>query len=67
MKIPIGASLPEELGKIFTVRAEFFPGGKSGLIKESLRLYFEHNPLTTDEKIKAGVSSVIEVGQTEAD
>jgi len=47
----IGASLPENLFIEFNVRAdEGFPGGKTGLIKESLRMFFEANPLNDIQK-----------------
>ncbi len=49
MKTAIGASLPELLFKEFVVRSEFFPGGKSGLIKEALRAWFESHPMSPDE------------------
>ena len=50
MKTAIGASLPEDLYKEFIYRTESFPGGKTGLIKESLRAYFDVNPLTDEQK-----------------
>lgn len=50
MKTFIGASLPLDLHPEFVFRAERgFPGGKTGLIKESLRAYFAANPLTGAE------------------
>lgn len=46
MKTFIGARLPTPLHLEFTLRADSgFPGGKTGLIKEALRAYFEANPL----------------------
>lgn len=50
MKTAIGASLPEDLFKEFVFRADSFPGGKTGLIKESLRAYIEANPLTEEQR-----------------
>lgn len=48
----IGASLPENLFNEFRFRTWVgFPGGKTGLIKEALRMYFEANPLNEDSKI----------------
>lgn len=49
-KNAIGASLPEDLYQEFNVRASGFPGGKSALIRDALRLYFENNPLSDEQK-----------------
>ena len=50
MKTFIGAALPVDLYTEFLFRTERgFPGGKTGLIKESLRVYFSLNPLTGTE------------------
>ncbi len=48
-KNAIGASLPDDLFVEFNVRAEGFPGGKSALIRDSLRSYFEQNPLSKEQ------------------
>lgn len=51
IKTAIGASLPEDLFKEFIYRVQSgFPGGKTGLIKESLRGFFEANPLDAEQK-----------------
>lgn len=50
-KTAVGASLPTDLFQEFELRAVGFPGGKTGLLKESLRAYFEANRLT-DEQAK---------------
>ncbi len=49
-KQAIGASLPALLFKEFIIRSRSFPGAKTGLIKESLRFYFEAHPLTPEER-----------------
>lgn len=50
MKTAIGASLPEDLYLEFVFRTERgFPGGKTGLIKEALRMYFAAHLLTGSE------------------
>jgi len=52
-KTAIGASLPLALFVEFQVRIDsHFPGGKTGLIKEALRAYFEANPLSTEQKLE---------------
>lgn len=51
MKTAIGASLPSNVYLEFVLRADSgFPGGKTGLIKEALRAYFEANPLSSEQK-----------------
>lgn len=52
MKTAIGASLPEDLFREFNLRTEGFPGGKTGLIKECLRSYFDANPLTEEQRAR---------------
>lgn len=47
MKNGIGASLPDPEFAEFVRRADAFPGGKSGLIKEALREYFEAHPVSS--------------------
>lgn len=48
MKNFIGAVLPEELHEQWTLRVAGFPGGKTGLIKEALRFYFDNVPLPSN-------------------
>lgn len=51
MKTAIGASLPSNLFLEFILRADAgFPGGKTGLIKEALRAYFDANPLNAEQR-----------------
>lgn len=52
MNKTIGAVLPPDLFKEFMCRVKLlgFPGGKTGLMKDSLRLYFEQNPLTPEQR-----------------
>ncbi len=49
-KNAIGASLPNGIYQEFTVRAEGFPGGKSALIRDALRSYFEANPMSEEQR-----------------
>ncbi len=49
-KNAIGASLPNGLYQEFIVRSEGFPGGKSALIRESLRVFFEAHPMSDEQK-----------------
>lgn len=44
MKNFIGAVLSEDLHAEWSARSPGFPGGKSGLIKDALRYYFENVP-----------------------
>lgn len=50
MKNGIGASLPDDLWNWFNEVGPMFPGGKSGLIKESLRAYKDANPNLAKKK-----------------
>ncbi len=53
MKTAIGASLPVQDYVEFVFRADGgFPGGKTGLIKEALRAYFEANPLSIEQALE---------------
>ncbi len=61
LKTAIGASLPSNVYLEFVLRADAgFPGGKTGLIKEALRAYFEANPLTLEQKaeLEAKVAAI---------
>ncbi len=49
MKNGIGASLPDALFEEFERRGPQHPGGKSGLIKDSLREYFAKHPEVKEE------------------
>lgn len=59
----IGAQLPEELYKEFLFRAKKFPKGKSGLIREALKNYFEQNPLTDEEKTQLSTMVITTEGK----
>ncbi len=49
-KNAIGASLPKDLYQEFVVRSNSFPGGKSALIRDALRSYFEVNKMSDHDK-----------------
>ena len=49
MKNGIGCSLPNDLFEEFEARGPKHPGGKSGLIKDALREYFEKHPQKKEE------------------
>lgn len=61
MKTAIGASLPSDLFREFNLRVEGFPGGKTGLIKECLRAFFDANPLTEEQKRRLAEPELAEV------
>lgn len=48
MKNGIGCSLPNDLFEEFEARGPKHVGGKSGLIKDALREYFEKYPVEKD-------------------
>lgn len=50
MKTSIGASLPKDLYLEFQARSQGFPGGKSALIRESLRTFFSASPMSEEQK-----------------
>ena len=62
MNTTIGVALPKDLFINLKVRVEGVPKGISYVVKEALRIYFESNPLTDEQKAKVEAMMVDSIG-----
>lgn len=50
MSTTVAAVLTPDVHQEFLVRINGFPGGRTGLIKDALRFYFENHPMSDEQK-----------------